>query len=103
MLKIALHIAGFYFIFIGTWRLANATTRSPVGILLGQYEEEARTYNPSIDLVSIHRVLLWIFKELTTFKKPGGFSTATIHHKQFTWGLLWLLVGLILQFLGPLI
>jgi len=97
MLFIAIHIIGFYLVFIGTWRLATATTKLPMGEAMFQQRDEEQAYNPLMDLVSPHKVLVWIFKTILSFNKPGYYTSAVILHKKFNWGLLWILLGLIIQ------
>ncbi len=100
MLCTVMDILGFYLIFIRTWRLATSTGKSPIGTELFKYKEEEQKYFPLKDLVSPHKVLVWMFKTVLSFKKAGEFSTAVILHKKFNWGLLWLLVGITIQFLS---
>jgi len=95
---IIIHILGFYLIFIGTWRLATATRKAPIGadVYSQKYEEQA--YKPWKDLCSPHKVILWMCKTLASFNKPGDYTDAVILHKKFNWGLLWLLLGIAVQF-----
>ncbi|MCK4786325.1 MAG: hypothetical protein KAV87_21385 [Desulfobacteraceae bacterium] len=98
MLFTGIHILGFYMVLIGTWRLATATTKLPMGEAMFQQREEEKAYNPLTDLVSPHKVLVWIFMTILSFNKPGNYTSAAILHKKFNWGLLWVLFGLIIQF-----
>jgi len=100
MLTIFLKIAGFYLVVVGTWRLANATKRVPVGADLWRRQEEAKDYNPLKDLISMKELLFWFCKTVRTFNKPGDFATAVLMQKEFNWGLIWLLLGLLMQFLS---
>ncbi len=97
-MKIILEILGFYLVIIGTWRLANSTVRSPVGADLWTFKESEDNYNPILDLLSIHKVFIWILSTIKSFNKKGQLTGAAILHKQFNWGLLWLLLGIMLQF-----
>lgn len=99
-MKILLQIFGFYLVFIGTWRLANSTVHSPIGADLFNYRREEENYNPLFDLFSIHKVIIWAINTMKTFNKKGAFTGAAILHKQFSWGLLWLLFGISLQFVS---
>jgi hypothetical protein len=99
VLNIILKFIGFYLVIIGTWRLANATKRAPIGADLWKRQEEARNYSPLQDLISPMEVLLWFFKTVKSFNKPGSFTTAVLMQKEFNWGLIWLLLGLLMQFL----
>ena len=58
MIFTIIHILSFYLVFIGTWRLATATTRSPIGIKVFDQEDEEQSYNPLKDLISPHKVLM---------------------------------------------
>lgn len=98
-MKIILQILGFYLVFVGTWRLANSTTHSPIGAEPSINREKEEKYNPLWDLVAIKEILVWIFMTLRGFNKPGRFTGAAILHKRFNWGLLWLLLGIALQFI----
>ena len=100
MTKIILYIAGFYFVLIGTWLLATATTVASTGV--ADAIKKARNehfYNPLRDIISILPILSWLFKTIVEFIKPGKVDKAIILHKQFNRGLLWLLLGLFLQFI----
>ena len=99
-MKIALQIFGFYLVFIGTWRLANSTVHSPIGADLFNYRKKEENYIPFLDLLSIHKVIIWAISTVKTFNKKGAFTGAAILHKQFSWGLLWLLLGIGLQFIS---
>jgi len=100
MLKISLQILGFYLVFVGTWRLANSTTHSPVGTELLINREKEEKYNPLLDLLAIHKIIKWFFLTIVSFNKPGRFTGVAILHKRFNWGLLWLLFGIVLQFIA---
>jgi len=100
MLFTAIYILGFYLVLIGTWRLATATTKWPMGSDLLQQRDEEQAYNPLTDLVSPHKVLAWMFMTILSFNKPGNYTDAVILHKKFNWGLLWVLLGLIIQFVS---
>lgn len=102
MQKIYFQITSFYLVFIGTWRLASATKRAPMGDL-GQYQEEEEKYKPLWDLFFPHKIVIWMFRTLASFNKPGSFAKAVIMHKKFNWGLLWLMLGIIIQFLSGII
>ena len=99
MIFTIIHILSCYLVFIGTWRLATATTRSPIGIKVFDQEDEEQSYNPLKDLISPHKVLLWIYQTVLSFNKPGHYKSAVILQKKFSWGLLWLLLGIFSQFL----
>jgi len=94
MFKTILHVAGFYFVILGTWRLANATTASPS---IAEILQEK--YSPLRDLISPHQIFGWLIKTIRSFKQPGWLGNAVILQKQFNYGLLWLFIGLFLQFL----
>lgn len=96
---IILQILGFYLIFIGTWRLATATTKAPIGADLFSQKDEEQAYKPWKDLYSFFKVIIWIYKTLASFNKPD-FTSAVILHKKFNWGLMWLLVGIMVQFVS---
>ena len=98
MLFTLIYILGFYLILIGTWRLATATTSAPVGTKLFDLSDEERVYKPLTDLFSPHKVLIWIYQTLRSFRRPGHYTNAVICHKKFNWGLLWLLLGIVVQF-----
>lgn len=98
MLFTLIHIFGFYLIFIGTWRLATSTTAAPVGDKVFRLKDEEQVYNPLTDLFSPHKVVIWIWQKLKSFKKPGHYTNAVICHKRFNWGLIWLLLGIAIQF-----
>jgi hypothetical protein len=102
MLKMILQIVGFYFVLIGTWRLANATTHNPSLPEAFEYKKTEENYNPLRDLISLSHILAWIYRTIISFKHSGWFGGAIILHKQFNWGLLWLLLGVILQFIAGL-
>ena len=91
-------ILSIYLVLIGTWRLASATKKRPSGSDLQTYQESEETYNPLKDLVSIIDVVFWIFETVKTFRAPGYFADAVIFHKQFQWGLFWLMSGILIQF-----
>ncbi len=93
----AFHILSIYLVLIGTWRLASATKKSPGGDL-GQYEELGKTYNPLKDLIALKEVLFWMFETVKNFREDGYFANAVIFHKQFQWGLFWLMSGILIQF-----
>ena len=92
------HFIGFYLIFIGTWRLATATTSAPAGTKVFNLSDEEQVYNPLTDLFSPHKVLIWIYQTAKSFRRPGQYTNAVICHKKFNWGLLWLLLGIAIQF-----
>ena len=94
---IILRILGFYLIVIGTWRLATATRETPIGE--GLFPKK---YKPWKDLFSPHKVIIWMCKTLVSFNKPD-FTSAVIFHKKFNWGLMWLLVGIIVQFVSSFV
>jgi len=98
MIITIVHILSFYFVFIGTWRLATSTTRSPIGYNVFDQEDEEQAYNPLKDLISPHKVLIWIYQTVLSFNKPGHYASAVILQKKFNWGLLWLLIGIFAQF-----
>ena len=98
MLFTLIHILGFYLIFIGTWRLATATTSAPVGTEAFNLRDEEQVYNPLTDLFSPLKLLIWICQTVKSFRKPGHYTNAVICHKKFNWGLLWLLFGITVQF-----
>ena len=97
-----LSFIGFYFIVIGTWRLANATQPAPVGGPWQQTEED-RTYKPFRDIFSPHLVVLWIGRTIKTFKENGSLNSAVILQRQFSWGLLWLLLGIVIQYVSSIL
>ena len=97
---IILQILGFYLIFIGTWRLATATMKAPIGADLFSQKDEEQAYKPWKDLFSPHKVILWMHETLASFNKPGNFTSAVILHKKFNWGLMWLLAGIVIQFVS---
>lgn len=97
---IIIQILGFYLIFIGTWRLATATRKAPIGADVYSQKDEEQAYKPWKDLCSPHKVILWMCKTLASFNKPGDYTDAVILHKKFNWGLMWLLAGIIVQFIS---
>ena len=98
MIFTIIHILSFYLVFIGTWRLATATTRAPIGSNVFAQQDDEQAYNPLRDLISPHKVLIWFYHTVVSFKKPGHYTSAVILHKKFNWGLLWLLLGIVAQF-----
>ena len=98
-----IHILGFYLVFIGTWRLATATTSHPIGAEVSNLKDAEEAYNPLTDLISPHKVIMWICRTLKSFKKPGCYTKAVICHKKFNWGLIWLLLGIVVQFVCGLV
>jgi len=102
-MTIMIHILGFYLIFIGTWRLATATIKHPIGADLFRQEDEEQAYKPWKDLFSPHKVIIWMYRTLASFNKPGNFTDAVILHKKFNWGLMWLLAGIIIQFINSFV
>jgi hypothetical protein len=103
MLLTTTHILGFYVVVIGTWRLANATAPAPMGSQLHEYARKMKTYNPVWDLLSPHLVACWMVRTVLKLKQPGKFTDSVILHKQFNWGLMWLLLGLSIQFVCALV
>lgn len=93
---------GFYLSVIGTWRLASATTKKPIGNFT-QTAEKDNLYQPIHDLYAIHKVFAWVLETFKSYKSNGELTDAVILHKQFNWGLLWLLVGICLQYISGLI
>jgi len=93
---------GFYLSVIGTWRLATATRAKPVGDFLGPTEME-KNYRPLKDLYAIGHVIKWIFDLIKSYNSEGGFTDGVILHKQFNWGLLWLITGICIQYLAGLL
>lgn len=91
-------VLGFYFVFIGTWRLANSTTDSVGKVYFNKATED--NYNPIYDLFKLHEIIKWLFKTIRSFGKPGFVTGAVILNKRFNWGLLWLLLGIIFQFIA---
>lgn len=104
-LKLFLQIMGVYFVIVGTWRLATSTIRKPIGIDIKEIEHRVKEmkYNPLCDLVCPHKIAIWMWSTICTFNKRGEFTDAGIMHKRFNWGLLWLLFGIILQFISQMI
>jgi len=98
MFYLIIDVLGFYLVLIGTWRLATATRRPPMGSQLWEYGKEEQTYFPLKDLISPHKVISWMFKTILSFNKPGRLTGAVIVQKQFNWGLFWILLGLIIEF-----
>ena len=98
MIFTIIHILSFYLVFNGTWRLATATTRAPIGINVFDQIDKEQAYNPLKDLISPHKVLIWIYQTVLSFNKPGHYTSAVILQKKFNWGLLWLLLGIFAQF-----
>ena len=103
MLRIIIHIIGFYLVLIGTWRLANATVKVPIGNEMFLYKEQEEDYNPLRDLVCPHDVFAWMLRTIVSFNKPGRFTGSAILHKKFSWGLMWLLFGILIQFIAGLV
>ena len=95
-------IIGFYLVLIGTWRLATATVQAPIGQSLFDYRKEEENYHPLRDFVSIKEIFIWIKETAMSFNKPGRYTSAVILHKKFNWGLLWLLIGMSIQFIDQL-
>ena len=95
------NLFGLYVTIIGTWRLANATIKQPIGNFL-EVSEEDKVYNPLQDLLSPHKVVIWFFNTVTTIKHEGGIYNCVICHKKFNWGLFWLLIGIVLQYISTL-
>lgn len=94
-----LNLIGIYLVVIGTWRLATATQKKPVGNF-GKKINEDNSYNPLRDLVAPHEVICWAYRTIISFGKEGQMTDSVILHKQFNWGLLWLLFGLLIQYLS---
>jgi len=103
MLRIVIHIIGFYLVLIGTWRLANAAAKAPIGGEMYLYKEQEENYNPLGDLFCPLEVFVWMFRTIASFSKPGRFTNAVILHKKFSWGLMWLLFGIFMQFIAGLV
>lgn len=99
-MSITIHILGFYLIFVGTWRLATATTAAQIGAGLFDEKDKEQAYKPWKDICSPHTVIIWICKTLASFNKPGNYTSAVILQKKFNWGLIWLLTGIIIQFVS---
>ena len=97
-MTIIIDFLGFYLIFIGTWRLATATKSAPTGTEVFDLRDEEIAYNPLMDLISPRKVIVWIYRTLKSFSRPGHYTNAVICHKQFNWGLIWLLLGILVQF-----
>ena len=94
-----LNLIGIYLTIIGTWRLANATKGAPVGQFIQQAEED-NSYNPLKDLVTPHKVIVWAYQTIRSFGNKGKMTDSVILHKQFNWGLLWLLFGMVIQYVA---
>lgn len=97
-IRILLWIASFYLIVVGTWRLANATIKRPMGGDWREYERREEQYNPLSDLTAAKDICSWLSRTIKSFRSPGSFTDVVILHKHFNWGLMWLLLGLTLQF-----
>lgn len=96
-MSIFFQILSAYLVLIGTWRLANATTKAPIGSEVGQYQESEEAYNPLKDFVSIVEVGCWLIRTIKELRVPGSFANAVIHEKKFQWGLFWLMCGIFIQ------
>lgn len=99
MIFTIINILSFYLLFIGTWRLATATTRAPIGSNVFAQKDNEQEYNPLKDLISPHKVIIWFYHTVVSFNKPGHYTSAVILQKKFNWGLLWLLLGIFAQFI----
>lgn len=96
-----LDFIGFYLVVIGTWRLANATKKKPVGNFIQAITNE-ESYKPYKDLYSPHKVIVWLIKTVREFRTDGQMTDAVILQKKFNWGLLWLLLGVVIQYIAGL-
>ena len=85
-------IIGLYLSIIGTWRLANSTKPSPIGAEPSIYQREEEKYYPIKDLFMLGKIIKWLFN----FRSRVGISTAVILKKKFSWGLRWLILGILL-------
>ena len=94
-----LSLIGFYLAVIGTWRLANATQQKPIGNFM-QKADKDNSYNPLKDLVSPHKVIIWFFQTMRSIHATGTLTDCVILHKQFNWGLWWLLLGIAIQYIA---
>ena len=82
--------------------MANATRRKPGGDFL-QVIDEDRFYKPYKDLYSPHKVIVWFIDTVKKFRSDGEMTNTVILHKQFNWGLLWLLLGVMVQYITGLL
>ena len=87
-----------YLAIIGTWRLGQSTKeQGNTGNILenGRKEEE---YDPIKDLSpsKIVAILKWLFDYKN---EPEGVKNSVILRKQFNWGLRFIIIAIILQFI----
>ena len=99
MIHQVLNLIGVYLAVIGAWRLATATQRKPVGNFNDKIEEE-NAYKPLTDLIAPHKVVVWAYRTLRSFSQNGQMTDSVILHKQFNWGMLWLLLGMLVQYIS---
>ena len=101
-MEILFDIIGFYLVFIGTYRLANSTRQKPGGDFSAVADEDDK-YDPFADLKNPSEAFRWMKNTFTNRKEPGKFYDAVVLHKKFNWGLLFLLFGIFIQFIGNLL
>jgi len=92
-LKIILQIFSVYFVIVGTWNLANATvgTQTIAGIDdIGKKEKNRKPWSYLFPLRKINSL-------------SSDFGRAYVLGKQFRWSLVWLISGIILQFISQLL
>lgn len=82
---------------MGTWRLAQSTKEQGTIANISENQRKEKEYAPIKDLnpFKIFAIIKWFFNYK---KEPKGVASLVIVKKQFNWGLRFIIIAIIFQF-----
>lgn len=89
-----LYILSAWLVVVGTWRVSQAMTASPsIADIFW-----AKEYNWLTNLIRLHRdIILWLLGIKRSKRCEPDTVSGSIHPRELSYGLRWLITGLLLQ------